>query len=684
MKKLVRKITAVVLAISLALGTTAAVMAAEPVRSTFESAGATVTWDGENHLILIQLEENTIVFAPGSGYALVNGQNVALESPVTIENDTAFISPEALAEIILLLTPATEDIVEEQPEETQEETAEEDEEEYEQEELSEHAVVVATMEAAAAQFSELAMVPNFSLAFVDVNEGFSWAGTTGGNIDADTIFHMGSIGKTFTAVAVMQLVEQGLLDLDMPIVYYLPEFSTLPSASGQGNYQNITARMLLSHTAGIYTNDMGNSFITYGGHNEDFMNNFLARFANMQMVREEGTEFEYANNGFVILGILVAHIAGHDNYFQGFNQFMLENVFLPMGLERTSYVVTPELAPYLAPVYTMAGMPRQFQYWNPLPTGTVFTTANESISLMTMFLNNGYYNGVQIITPESVDQMFTPQPNTGEFYGLGIAFMPDPSGASGMVLVGHNGGMIYNFAAMALDRELGIGAFSATNSTTSQGTNEFLAGTALATVMTQRGLEIPAPISHIDPDAYPVEISAEEMEALSGLFLLGGGMLYAIVEVVEDELFLRIPVQGANIQLTPMSDGHFASDLGIPFWLITDGEEVLFVQGANRYAVAGARVDASQFTPDEDFMENWNGFTFAAQPTTPYDVLFIPTMTFGVTEEGFAFGTPVIINTMPGSVVVFLESMDQDIVLEYEDGQHFFYYWGVRFVRQEG
>ena len=660
MKKLAKRITALLLTLTMVFGSTLAVMAAEPVRATFEEAGATVAWDHDNRQIIIELMGSTIVLTPGSNEALVNGTSVPLSTPVTIENDTAYIAQEDLMAISLALLGV-------------------------EAEAGEHGATIAIMEALTAQFMEVAHVPNFSLAFVNANTGFSWAGTTGENVDADTIFHLGSIGKTFTAVAVMQLVEQGLLDLDTPVVYYLPTFSTQPNSEGVGNYQNITPRMLLSHTAGIYVNDMGSGFITYGGHNEDYMNYFLERFANTTMVREEGTAFEYANNGFVILGILVAHLAGHENYFQGFNQFMLEHVFEPMGLSRTAYVVTPELAPYLAPVYTMAGTPRQFQYWNPLPTGTVFTTANEAISLMTLFLNDGYYNGVQILTPDSVNQMFTPQPNTGGGYGLGIAFMPDPSGGSGLVAVGHNGGMIYNFAAIFLDREYGIGAFSATNSTTSQGLNEMLAGLALGAAITELGGEVPPAINHVDPEAYIVALPLEDMEALTGLFLFGGGMLHAFVEVADDALFLRIPAQSLLTQLVPMSDGHFFStDLGIPFWLVPDGEENLFfVQGANRYAIAGLRVDAEQFIPDEDFMENWYGFTFVAYQADPSHVMFIPSMTFGVTEDGFAYSSPVIINTMPGTVIIFLESMDQDTVLEYADGEYFFYYWGVRFVRQE-
>ena len=651
MTRIAKKFIAVLLVVSLMMALTLSALAAEPIRQTFESAGATVTWDYQNHLIVIEISGNTIVLEPGSYTALVNDTAIALSRPVFIENGVSFMEMYDLTALSMALMGI--DSVD-----------------------GEHGLSVATARAMAAEFMEAAAAPDFSMAIVNARTGFSWTDTMSEATDADTIFHLGSIAKTFTAVAVMQLVEQGLLDLDTPIVEYIPEFKTQPSIRGEGNYQNITARMLLSHTSGIYTNDFGTGAITYGGHYQYHLNDFLARFARTRMVRQEGTAFEYANTGFVLLGILVARIAGHDNYFEGFNSHMLEHVFEPMGLRRTSYIVTSELRQYVAQPYSMTGMPQEFQYWNVLPTGTMFSTANEMVSLMTMFLNNGYYNGAQILSQESIDKMFTDQSGTGQ-YGLGIAFMGDPAG-SGAVAVGHNGGMIYNFAAMFIDREHGLAVFSATNSTSSAGANEVLAGAVLATAIAEVGGELQPPVSHIDLSATPIELSAEELEALSGLYLLAGGMMHLFVDLVEGRLYIRAPAQGLNIALTPMSDGHFSTELTIPFWLIPDGDDVFFVQGPNRYAIAGVRTDPAQFIPDEDFMDNWYGYTFVGYKARDFYVLLIPQMTFGVTAEGFAY----VEVDASGMTIQVLESMEQDFEVFYENGELFFYYFGIRFVRE--
>lgn len=659
MIKIVRIITVFLLITTFMIGSTINLIAAEPVRQAFEEVEATVTWNNENLLIIVEISGSTIILEPSSNVALVNDVTLELSHPIIIDNNISFIEVDDL-EALLLALEGTEPIE------------------------SEHGMTVEASQIMAYQFMEFAEVPDFSMAIANANTGFNWTNTMSNDTDVDTIFHLGSISKTFTAVAVMQLVEQGLLDLDIPIVEYIPQFSTLPSQNGEGNYRNITARMLLSHTAGIYIDDLGSGFITYGGHYESYMNNFLDRFANTHMLMEEGTAFQYSNTGYMILGILVASIAGHDNYFQGFNQYMLENVFEPMGLTRTSYIVTEELKQYVAQPYTMYGMPQQFQYFNALPTGGLFSTANEMTSLMTMFLNDGYYNGHQILTPESIDLMFTDQTGSG-YYGLGILFMLDSSSSkSNYIMTGHTGGLIYNFAAMFIDREHGIGAFSASNSTSSQGLNEILVGSALLNAITDTNHEFIPPVSDVDPEAVAVELTIQQLNNFEGLYLIAGGVQHLFVELVEGELYLRIPDQELDIVLTPMSDGHFSTEMGIPFWLIAkDDGDVFFVQGSNRYAIIGEQVDATQFIPNENFMESLYGFTFKAYIEQDFYVFLIPTMTFGVTEDGFAYSSTEIINLPPSiTSMIMLESMENNRQLNYENGEYFFYDRGVRFVRQ--
>jgi CubicO group peptidase (beta-lactamase class C family) len=654
MKRFVKRIAAFGLAASLTVGSVAGLYAAEPVRSTFEAAGGEVSWDAGSRLIEIEVLGSQIVLEPSSNVAFVNGAAVQLSQPVVIEGGRAYIEAGDIDRLVMAMMGV--------------EIGE-----------GEHAMAVATAEAIISEFAALVPFPDIGVAIVNANTGFNFTTTMSDSTNADSIWHIGSIGKTFTAVAIMQLVEQGILDLDTPVVNYLPDFSVLPSAGGVGNSDNITVRMLLNHTSGIPLTDGSSGIITRGGHHPAYMNEFVERLATQRMISQEGTVHAYANNGYTLLGILIAYVMGHDNLFEGLNQHMHDYIFDPMGLTRTSLIVTPALRPHMVDAYWMAGVPREFYYWNPLASGTMFTTANEMVSLMTMLLNGGYYNGVQIISPASIDQMWTIEyPATT--YGLGIAFMPDPTG-SGFIMEGHNGGLIHNFAAMFIDREHGVGVFSATNSTISMGLNEALTGAVLGTAVAEMGGEIStAGATLLDPAATPVEMSLAEMEALAGLYTAAGGLVSFYLEVVDGQMLLHFPAQGLVMTLTPMSDGHFLSDIGIPFWFTERHGTIVLTQGANRDAETARRVDITEFIPDDDFMENWNDFTFVAVPDNDLYVVTNVSFTYGVTDFGVAYMMMELLQRM--EPMLMLVSMTLDYPLQYENGEYFFIYNGVRMVRQ--
>ena len=135
-------------------------------------------------------------------------------------------------------------------------------------ELFEATKHVATQQAT--EIMEALSIAGMTIAVVDIDSGFIWLqglgyanAATREPVTEYTLFSVGSTAKTFTAVAVMQLVEAGLLDLDEPIVTYLPEFSLLPNPAFGGDFRNITARMLLAHVSGVHE-FQGEGFFSVG------------------------------------------------------------------------------------------------------------------------------------------------------------------------------------------------------------------------------------------------------------------------------------------------------------------------------------------------------------------------------------------------------------------------------------
>lgn len=137
----------------------------------------------------------------------------------------------------------------------------------------------------------------------------------------NTLYRTASVAKPMTAVAVLQLWEKNLVDLDVPIQRYLPEFPVQPE-------DEITIRQLLNHTSGIkhYASMWdGISFTNYKN-----MVDALDEFKNRSLSFSPGTSYEYSTYGYSILGAIIEKVSG-----EKFQDYMINNVFLPAGMVHT-------------------------------------------------------------------------------------------------------------------------------------------------------------------------------------------------------------------------------------------------------------------------------------------------------------------------------------------------------------
>ena len=183
----------------------------------------------------------------------------------------------------------------------------------------------AQAEAAVAQAISAERISGLSLAVVE-NGALAWSGGWGyADLEGyvvftpTTVWRLGSISKSLTAVAAMQLVERGKLDLDAPIQSYCPAFPKKP--------QTITSRQLLGHLSGIrhYAKDENfNSTRHY-----DSINASLDAFKNDPLVHPPGT-YTYSTYGYVVLGCVVEGASGRK-----FTDFLRESVTGPAGMDRT-------------------------------------------------------------------------------------------------------------------------------------------------------------------------------------------------------------------------------------------------------------------------------------------------------------------------------------------------------------
>jgi len=485
---------------------------------------------------------------------------------------------------------------------------------YAYEESTESALFEATIEMATQSIEAVMaqlLIPGLTIALVDAESGFTWTQgfgyadiTTNRPVDEDTLFHIASTAKPFTALAIMQLVEEGLLDLDRPIVYYLPEFRVQPHPVYGGDSSRITARMLLTHMSGIPGDLFSPYSITVSGHNWQDMNNLLDTLSTMFMQNEIAERMAYANNGFLLLNVLIARLRGYDDYAQGFENNAQQNLFAPMGMNSSSFRVRELSRPYMAMPHFDSTNRAVFEYMNSAGSGGMITNATDMSRFMHMILNGGEIDGTRILNQASVNEMLRPQdfdfsrsaPTT---MGLGFMTFTMPDGFSS---VGHGGNIEFFHTDTVFHMETGVGVFVAVNSFSGAPIASQLARVVLQSAAMERGF-VPT-IPEIDPSGLvPVERPAEELERYVGFYPPIFGNIILVDGTLYVEASMALPPM---TPFTPMANGSFDL-LGMDrFWFReVDGYMRIF-QGDTAFAFAGEREDPPS-PVDYNYIIQWIG-----------------------------------------------------------------------------
>jgi CubicO group peptidase (beta-lactamase class C family) len=157
----------------------------------------------------------------------------------------------------------------------------------------------------------------------------------------DTRFNLASLDKMFTGVAVMQLVERGLLSLEMKVGDILPDYSQREVAS------QVTIHQLLTHTSGL-GDYFTSPFLPAGLSQLDGLDDYLALFADEPLLFPPGSATSYSNSGCIVLGLIVERVSGMSYY-----DFVRENIFLPAGMAVTgSFAQNEDFLPRAIGYYT--------------------------------------------------------------------------------------------------------------------------------------------------------------------------------------------------------------------------------------------------------------------------------------------------------------------------------------------
>jgi CubicO group peptidase (beta-lactamase class C family) len=273
---------------------------------------------------------------------------------------------------------------------------------------------------------------------------------TGVEATDDSLFQIGSVTKLYTATLVMQLVDEGLVDLDVAVVEYLPELKlTDPEVT-----RTVTLRHLLNHTSGI----AGDHFPDLG-RGDDAVPRYVASCADTGQTHPLGATLSYCNAGFVIAGHLVARLRE-----QTWDDALRSRIVEPLGLGHTfthpddvlrfrSAMGHLEQDGRIEPA-TQWGLPRSCG-----PAGLICATPADVVAFARMYLDGGRApDGTQVLSPESIAAMWQAQVEIPEPYlagtHLGVAWIR-LDGEDGRI-VGHNGGTIGQSTFFRLVPDAGV------------------------------------------------------------------------------------------------------------------------------------------------------------------------------------------------------------------------------------
>ena len=246
-------------------------------------------------------------------------------------------------------------------------------------------------------------------------------------VTPETIFQTGSVGKQFTAMAILMLVEEGKLGLDDKINKYLTE--------SPEKWKDITVRKLLTHTSGI---------ADYGGE-EDTMNkgviNFrkdyteeelIQAFAGMPLDFAPGAKWNYSNTGYVLLGIIIHRVTG-----KFYGDFLEERIFKPLGMSATRIISEADIVPDRSSGYRLVKGQLKNQEW---VAPTLNTTADGALytNVVDLAKWNEALDQRRLIHRSSYEEMWTPvKLNDGSTYPYGFGW--DVRDEGGHRIVAHDG-----------------------------------------------------------------------------------------------------------------------------------------------------------------------------------------------------------------------------------------------------
>ena len=357
-------------------------------------------------------------------------------------------------------------------------------------------------------------------------------------VTPETLFEIGSISKFFSSIVLMQLSEEGLVDIESPVTNYLPWFKV------RSRYGPITLHHLLTHTAGLVTGQEESP----EGVSE------VWSLRGTETGSPPGEHFHYSNHGYKTVGLVMERVTG-----KPVGRLVSERILRPLRMDSTEPVITNSVRSRLAVGYTPFMDDRPFvpgaklspATWFESGTadGTICSTPEDMCKHLRMLLKGGAGPKGRLVSRESFARLTAPhiRPDDGthgESYGYGM----NVGKLDGHACLWHTGGMVGFHASIVVDTDSGIGVVTMVNGPGVPEDVSFFALKAVRSSMDGTRLPPMPPIKRVK--------DIENVEEFAGAYSSKGAKL----RVVSSGKALWMVRGGKKLRLVPLGQDRFCAE----------------------------------------------------------------------------------------------------------------------------
>jgi CubicO group peptidase (beta-lactamase class C family) len=332
-------------------------------------------------------------------------------------------------------------------------------------------------------------VPGLALGIVQDGQvvhlrGYGAADPSGRAVTPQTPFIIGSLTKSVTALAIMQLVESGRIELDAPVQRYVPWFQL----ADQDAAARITLRHLLYQTSGL-PGRAGNEGIANGDTSDGALEREVRALGSVQLDRPVGARHEYSNANYIILGLIVQTVAG-----QRYEAYVQEHILRPLGMRQSFTSKTAAQAHGLASGHRYwFGVPVPADLPYPrgvLPAGYLIASVEDMARYLAAHQNGGRLGDARLLSLAGMAELLRPGAEAGSpdaFYAMGWSVVQDGD----VRVIGHTGETFDFRSTMALVPDRGMGYVLLMNADTALGRGR-LTGIGQGVYSLLLGRQVPA------------------------------------------------------------------------------------------------------------------------------------------------------------------------------------------------